>query len=57
MSKLVFDSDGLIKLQKAGVLKMLATSHECLVPKKVYEESVERGKAELYGDRTIRRCI
>lgn len=50
MFNFVFDSDGLIKLQKAEVLKMLATNHECLVPKKVYEESVERGKAELYED-------
>ncbi|KXA97546.1 hypothetical protein AKJ37_01030 [candidate division MSBL1 archaeon SCGC-AAA259I09] len=46
----MFDSDGLIKLQKAGVLSVLAAGHECLVPKKVYEESVERGKTELYED-------
>ncbi|KXB06180.1 hypothetical protein AKJ51_04065 [candidate division MSBL1 archaeon SCGC-AAA382A20] len=50
MSVFVFDSDGLIKLQKAGVLDMLAESHECLVPGKVYGESVERGKSELYED-------
>ncbi len=50
MSLFVFDSDGLIKLQKAEVLEMLVESHDCLVPKKVYEESVDRGKAELYED-------
>ena len=50
MSVFVFDSDGLIKLQKAGVLGILAESHECLVPRKVYGESVEGGKTELYED-------
>ncbi|MFW6305546.1 MAG: hypothetical protein ACOC1V_07200 [Candidatus Saliniplasma sp.] len=50
MSKIVLDSDGLIKLQKAGVLKVLASRCECVIPEAVYKESVEDGKKGLYED-------
>ena len=44
------DSDGLIKLQKAGVLKLMASRCECIIPEAVYKESVEDGKRGLYED-------
>ncbi len=50
MSKIVLDSDGLIKLQKAGVLRALASRCECIIPEAVYKESVEDGKKGLYED-------
>lgn len=50
MGKIVLDSDGLIKLQKAGVLKTLASRYECIIPEAVYKESVEEGKKGLYED-------
>jgi len=50
MSKLILDSDGLIKLQKAGLLKLLAERHDCLIPEAVHRETVTRGKEELYED-------
>jgi len=50
MSKVVMDSDGLIKLQKAGVLKLMASRCECIIPEAVYKESVEDGKRGLYED-------
>lgn len=50
MGKIVLDSDGLIKLQKAGVLQALASRCECIIPEAVYEESVEDGKKGLYED-------
>lgn len=50
MSKFVVDSDGLIKLGKARILRALVGSNEVLVPEAVYEEAVVRGKRELYED-------
>ncbi|MBS3792770.1 MAG: hypothetical protein V5A77_05695 [Candidatus Bipolaricaulota bacterium] len=50
MSKLILDSDGLIKLQKAGLVKILAERHDCLIPEAVYPETVTKGKKELYED-------
>lgn len=44
------DSDGLIKLQKAGVLKSLASRTGCIITEAVYKESVEDGKSGLYED-------
>jgi len=44
------DSDGLIKLQKAGVLKLLASKCVCIIPEAVYKESVVDGKKGLYED-------
>lgn len=44
------DSDGLVKLGKAGVLEVLAQEFECLIPEAVYEETVKRGKEEAYED-------
>lgn len=50
MSKIVFDSDGLIKLEKAGLLDLLADRYHCLVPEAVYKETVIKGKKGLYED-------
>ncbi len=44
------DSDGLIKLQKAGVLKLLASRCDCIIPEAVYKESIVEGKKGLYED-------
>lgn len=44
------DADGLIKLGKAGVLRLFFGVAEVLVPEAVYEEAVVRGKRELYED-------
>jgi hypothetical protein len=50
MSKVVADADGLIKLGKSGALVALFSVAEVLVPEAVYEESVVRGKREMYDD-------
>lgn len=44
------DSDGLIKLQKSGLLSALIERFTCLIPRAVYRETVTRGKKELYED-------
>jgi len=48
--KVVIDSDGLIKLAKAGVLEKVAGAWDFYIPQAVYEETVERGKEEAYPD-------
>jgi hypothetical protein len=50
VSRIVVDADGLIKLGKAGVLRLLLGEHEVLVPGAVYEEAVTRGKRELHEE-------
>lgn len=50
MSKIILDSDGLIKLKKAELLTVLAERQYCLVPEAVYRETVIKGKEELYED-------
>jgi len=50
MGKIVLDSDGLIKLQKAGLLETFCKACDCLIPEAVHHESVARGKEELYED-------
>jgi predicted nucleic acid-binding protein len=46
----VLDSDGLIKLAKAGGLGKLMETWDCLIPRAVYEETVQRGKEAAYSD-------
>ncbi len=50
MTKIVFDSDGLIKLVKAKCHEKLPTHFTCLISKEVYEETVLRGMERLYDD-------
>lgn len=50
MKKIVIDSDGLIKLNKAGVLVKFLSLYKCLIPEEVYKEAVLKGKRELYED-------
>lgn len=44
------DVDGLIKLRKAGLLKLFSKTYKCLIPQAVYYEAVIKGKEELYED-------
>lgn len=53
--KVVLDSDGLIKLAKAGVLDRVVSAWECFVPRAVYAETVERGARSGYPDAFIIR--
>jgi len=48
--QLLLDADGLIKLNRAGVLIQLAETHPCVIPGAVYDEVVTRGKVHLYPD-------
>jgi hypothetical protein len=47
---LILDSDGLIKLNRAGVLEVVMKSFACLVPRAVYEEVVIVGSEHKYAD-------
>ena len=46
----VLDSDGLIKLAKAGILEVVVKAWNCLIPQAVYAETVERGIQAAYPD-------
>lgn len=48
--RVVLDSDGLIKLAKAGILEVLVKAWDCLIPQAVYAETVERGIQAAYPD-------
>jgi hypothetical protein len=50
MYTIVVDADGLIKLGKSGALPLLLGAARLLVPKAVWEESVEEGKRRMYED-------
>ncbi len=50
MTKIVFDSDGLIKLIKAGCLQKLLEYFTCSITKEVYEETALKGMERLYDD-------
>ncbi|MGH7340467.1 MAG: hypothetical protein ACREKH_08260 [Candidatus Rokuibacteriota bacterium] len=56
--RVVLDSDGLIKLAKAGALERVVSAWTCLVPRAVYVETVERGLETAYPDaQTIRLAL
>lgn len=50
MTKIVFDSDGLIKLIKGGCYQELFEHFTCSISKEVYEETVIKGMERLYED-------
>ncbi len=57
--KLLFDADGLIKLQRAELLDLVARTFTCMIPEVVYHEVVTQGIERLYPDaheieRTVR---
>ncbi len=51
----VLDSDGLIKLAKAGALDLVVNLWSCLIPQAVYSETVERGMEAGYPDASVIR--
>lgn len=53
MNKLVFDSDGIIKLTKAGCLKKVLQCFDCFITREVYEETVVKGKERFHEDAFI----
>ena len=50
MTKIVFDSDGLIKLIKAECLQKLLEHFTCSITREVYEETALKGMERLYDD-------
>jgi len=50
MSKIVLDSDGLIKLFKSGCLQKVLEYFTCSITKEVYKETVIRGMERSYDD-------
>lgn len=48
--RVVLDSDGLIKLAKAGILEVVMRAWTCLVPQAVWAETVARGMKAAYPD-------
>jgi len=53
----VLDSDGLIKLAKAGLLEPVVKAWNCLVPEAVYVETVERGIEAAFPDALMIRQV
>jgi hypothetical protein len=48
--EVLLDADGVIKLNRAGVLSSVIEAFVCIVPSTVYDEVVTTGKARLYED-------
>jgi predicted nucleic acid-binding protein len=55
--RVVLDSDGLIKLAKADILEVVFKAWDCLVPRAVYVETVERGIRAAYPDALVIREV
>jgi len=53
MYKIVFDSDGLIKLIKAGIPKDVFRKFKSFITNEVYSECVTQGKESLFEDAFI----
>ena len=47
---LIFDADGLIKLNRSGVLELVTRNYESLVPTAVFNEAVVRGALRGHED-------
>jgi hypothetical protein len=48
--QLVVDADGLIKLNRAGVLRKVVETYSCVIPLAVYDEVVTEGKMRQHQD-------
>ena len=55
--QLLLDADGIIKLNRAGVLAIVVREFSCAVPQTVYDEVVTKGKARLHQDAEIIETI
>ena len=47
---LILDADSLIKLNRVGVLEIVARAFECMIPRAVYQEAVVNARAKGYAD-------
>jgi hypothetical protein len=59
---LFLDADSLIKLNRVGVLELVARVFECIIPEAVYLEAVVNARARGYADaeaidRTVQELI
>ncbi len=50
MNNIVLDSDGLIKLTKAGILEKILENFICSITMEVYNEAVVKGMEHFYED-------
>lgn len=60
--ELLLDADAVIKLQRTGVLELVAQTFSCTIPDEVHREVVVQGKAGGYPDawmieETVRRLV
>lgn len=50
MYKIIFDSDGIIKITKSGFGEKILEHFNCIISKEVYQECVIEGKKHYYDD-------
>ena len=50
MNKLVFDSDGIIKMTKADCIEKVLQHFDCFITREVYDETVVKGKERFHED-------
>ena len=53
MSKIVFDSDGLIKMAKSGVLEVTFECFDSYISQEVFDEAVTEGKTFQFEDANV----
>ena len=44
------DTDGIIKLHRAGILAQVVSTFRCAIPQAVFDEAVTKGKQRLHQD-------
>jgi len=48
--KFIIDTDSLIKLTKAGIIKEVCKNFGCVITREIYDEAVTQGKERLHQD-------